>query len=384
MISRPSCASEHSAPHDTQEATTQLPVVSIGGQVINFISAERLVNASNLVKAAGIDRRKLQKILIDCKITDTKRVAGYGSVQGTYISYRDGLKICRHIKLEDDLLRSIAGNVEETAQETVDIHYQPTIPSILIHGQVVYYRPAEKLINATNLLQAARIHRTDLRKILGECGVTNITPLRGKGSVQGSYVTYRDGLKTCKHLGLDHGPLQQVLKEAGEVMDPGDVADTHPETATPPMRIRGRVVYRSKEFINASHLLAIVGNRHVSRTLNGWGIPFVKNITGGPRGTYVSYRNGKRICQLLQLQEDCIEEGQRDDLLSGTVQYVYIRFTLVSTVDKTLGGIVNGKCSLRSIMKRTASKMGMKTGTELEMTKGCSRKRYSRIKVQAP
>ena len=134
-------------------------------------------------------------------------------------------------------------------------------------------------------------------------------------------MTYYDSLKICKHLGLDYGPLQQVLKDAGEVMDPGDMADTHPETEASPMRICGRVVYRSKEFINASHLLAIVGDRHVSRTLHGWGIPFVKNITGGPRGMYVSYSNGKKIRQLLDLQEDSIEEGQRNNLPLTTAKY---------------------------------------------------------------
>ena len=328
MISRLPRASEHSAPHDTQKGIIQLPAVCIRGQVINFISAERLVNASNLVKAAGIDRRKLQKIFIDCKITDTRPVAGVGSVQGTYVSYQDGLKICRHVKLEDDLLRNIAGNVEEKAQEIVNIHYQPTTPSILIHGQVVYHRPAEKLISATNLLKAAGISRTHLRKILGRSGITNITPLPGKGSVAGSYVTYRDGLKICKHMDLDYGPLQEVMKDAEEIMDPGETADTHPETAMRPMQIRGRVVYQSREFINASQLLAIVGNFHVSRTLKRWGIPFVKNIAGGPRGIYVSYSNSKRICQLLDLQEDSIEEGQRDNLPLTTAKYVCIHAPL--------------------------------------------------------
>ena len=151
-ISRLPRSSEHSAPHDTQNRTIQLPPVSIRGQVINFILAERLINVSNLLKAAGIDRRKLQKILIDCKIVDTKPVAGFGSVQGTYITYEDGLRVCGHISLEDDLLRNIMGNVGETAQQIVNACYQPTTPSILIQGQVVYYCPAEKLINATNLL----------------------------------------------------------------------------------------------------------------------------------------------------------------------------------------------------------------------------------------
>ena len=143
----------------------------------------------------------------------------------------------------------------------MDVYYQPITP---------FYRPAEKLINATNLLKAARIRCIDVRKILGKCGVTNITPLPGKGAVAGSYVSYYDGLKICNNSGLDHGPVQEVMKDAEETTDPGEIADTHAETATSPMRIRGRVIYRSKEFINTSHLLAVVGDRHVSRSLKGW------------------------------------------------------------------------------------------------------------------
>ena len=130
-------------------------------------------------------------------------------------------------------------------------------------------------------------------------------------------MTYCDGLKICKHLDLDHSPLQEVMKDAEEIIDP---ADTHPEAAMPPMRIRGRVVYRSKEFINASQLLAIIGNHNVSRKLRGWRIPFTKNTTGEPRGMYVSYENSKRICQLLDLQEDDIEEGQSNELPLSIVE----------------------------------------------------------------
>ena len=80
MISRPPGTSEHSTPHDKQKNTTQLPSVFIRGQAINFISAEGLVNASNLLKAAGIHRKYLPKILMEYKITDIKPVAGFGSI----------------------------------------------------------------------------------------------------------------------------------------------------------------------------------------------------------------------------------------------------------------------------------------------------------------
>ena len=136
---------------------------------------QKLVNASNLVKAAKIERRKLQKILI----TDTKHVRNYSSAQGTHISYQDGMK-CGHVNLKDNLVRIVTGNVEKTAQD-----YQPTTLLILIQGQTIYYCPAEKLINTSNLLQAARIHRINLRKLPGECRITNTTYLQSKGSVQG-------------------------------------------------------------------------------------------------------------------------------------------------------------------------------------------------------
>ena len=54
----------------------------------------------------------------------------------------------------------------------------------------------------------------------------------------------------------------------------------------------------------------------------------MKNITGGPRGIYVSCENGKRICRLLGLQEDCNEEGQSDESPLITAEYVCIHPTL--------------------------------------------------------
>ena len=77
MISRLSYTNEHSVPHNIQKDTTQLPTVFIYDQVINFILTKRLINILNLIKAAKIDRKKLQKILIDYKIMDTKQITGY-------------------------------------------------------------------------------------------------------------------------------------------------------------------------------------------------------------------------------------------------------------------------------------------------------------------
>ena len=226
MVSRPLRTSEHSAPFHTQSNTTQRSAVSIRGQVINFLPAEGLVNASNLLKAAGICKTRLWKTLIDCRITITKPVKGYASAQGTYISYQDGLRLCRHINLEDNLLYNIFGNVANTAQGIMNVHHQLTMPSVFIQGHTVSHRPAEKLISATNLLRAASLGRQNLRKILAKSTVTNIKTLRGPGIAQGSYITYHDGLKLCKYLGLDYSPLEEVIKDAEKTMSSGEMTDT--------------------------------------------------------------------------------------------------------------------------------------------------------------
>ena len=100
------------------------------------------------------------------------------------------------------------------------------MPSVFIQGHTVYHRPAEKLINATNLLRAASIGRQNLRKILAKSTVTNIKTLRGPGIVQGSYITYHDGLELCKYLGLDYSPLEEVIKDAEKTMSSGEMTDT--------------------------------------------------------------------------------------------------------------------------------------------------------------
>jgi hypothetical protein len=73
---------------------------------------------------------------------------------------------------------------------------------------IVHIWPSRSLINATNLLAVRRCPRTQLRNLLANSGIHG-THYRAYG-MQGTYISYDDGLWLCNVLEVSEDRLGQI------------------------------------------------------------------------------------------------------------------------------------------------------------------------------
>lgn len=60
---------------------------------------DQTVNATHLCLAAGLKSQDVRKRLVTCSITSHHAYRGYHALQGTYVTYVDGLTICSELCL---------------------------------------------------------------------------------------------------------------------------------------------------------------------------------------------------------------------------------------------------------------------------------------------
>lgn len=79
---------------------------------------------------------------------------------------------------------------------------------------IVHIWPSKSLINATNLLAVRRCHRSKLNDFLDYTGIQFIL-CRAYG-MQGTYISYDDGLRLCNALEFSKARLNQIKKAMSE------------------------------------------------------------------------------------------------------------------------------------------------------------------------
>ena len=170
-------------------------------QTIRLCPESREINATDILKATG--RKRLKAV---------SKYVRRATRMGTYISYEDARALIRYLDIPETsaitLFQAMEQNQREVKVPVTDTVLKKTRQQT---GGIVHIDPARSIINATNLVNAAGLHRSvlaDLKKDFASC-----TFVRAHGR-QGTYVNYEDGLKLCDRLDLP----KVVVKEA---MDTG-------------------------------------------------------------------------------------------------------------------------------------------------------------------
>jgi hypothetical protein len=211
-------------------------------QVIYICPSRRLINVTQLFKAAGYSRTTLFNKIKELEIT-REVIKGYpAQLQGTYVDYDDYLRYINFLGLDQAIIPHLMkdtaeaepeGREEEVEKEGTNetngvadgaevvedlLLLRPstrkpysrtydqngcTFYPIMISGAVVYLCPAKRLVNATHLIQAAGYHRRDLKKTLDDYQISVAQQVTGHNHIRGSYLIYDDGLAFLQHLGLD-------------------------------------------------------------------------------------------------------------------------------------------------------------------------------------
>jgi hypothetical protein len=80
------------------------------------------VNATQLIRSVGLTRRSLQTQLKNCEITDVTVLKGEPGVQGTYISYTDGRRLCQNLSLNTHPIDALLKDNKRPSEATPSSH----------------------------------------------------------------------------------------------------------------------------------------------------------------------------------------------------------------------------------------------------------------------
>ena len=123
-----------------------------------------------------------------------------------FVSYSDGLALASRLKLPTKQLRDAMNeNVNQISIELSKDEADPTNKEAYL---IVHIWPSRSLINATNLLAVRRCRRTFLPSLLNRGGIHDIH-YRAYG-MQGTYISYADGLRLCNALEFSEARLDQI------------------------------------------------------------------------------------------------------------------------------------------------------------------------------
>jgi hypothetical protein len=123
-----------------------------------------------------------------------------------FVSYSDGLALASRLKLSTKQLRdAMNGNVSQISIELSKGEADATNKEDYL---IVHIWPSKSLINATNLLAVRRCHRILLPSLLDRGGIHGIHH-RAYG-MQGTYISYADGLRLCDALEFSEARLGQI------------------------------------------------------------------------------------------------------------------------------------------------------------------------------
>ncbi|WEW58338.1 hypothetical protein PRK78_003806 [Emydomyces testavorans] len=74
--------------------------ITVRGTVVYICPSQRLINASHLAKAAGFAPYTLRETLVECGISEVRKIIAAPRLRGTFVRYDDAPALCRYLGLE--------------------------------------------------------------------------------------------------------------------------------------------------------------------------------------------------------------------------------------------------------------------------------------------
>lgn len=234
------------------------------------------LNATQILKVAGVDKSKRTKILEREILTGTheKVQGGYGKYQGTWIPYERGLDLCKQYSVFDLLQPLLVFDSTNPGMENTPTKEQAMAAR---RKRVTQYQPlhlappsTSSVLTFTNPLQVSGGFNTPLSHLASEA-LTNLgkaTRLESQPDSAGAI--YSDDLVSARHtmsmpvnsenvLGSPEGPLNKKQKQEHPTLIPDDNFEIDeeliPESSTP---LEPLEVLSTPNFENSKQLITQV------------------------------------------------------------------------------------------------------------------------------
>ncbi|KAL1952497.1 hypothetical protein VTO42DRAFT_5183 [Malbranchea cinnamomea] len=146
-------------------------------------------------------------------------------VYGTLVDFSAALPIIKELGLVLAVRKATGFSETPKMQEYRGKKYFPAT----IGGNekaILYFCPEDQRVNASRLLEAGGKRRALKDEVLKQCGIRDVLQVRGHPKLQGCYITYADGRKLCRFLGLEvpdairgHDGEKEFLKEVNTGAD---------------------------------------------------------------------------------------------------------------------------------------------------------------------
>ncbi|OAA68218.1 Protein kinase-like domain protein [Niveomyces insectorum RCEF 264] len=313
---------------DTGGNTTHDCVV-IQGHRVRVDAANGLLDFLEICAAAKTDFYTRRTCL---HMAETRGVLVSKQSGQPWIRFKDAFFLCERLGLSTESLLSLPGAQAEVPNRRKNYFLLPgSLPPdydvLWWNKEPIFYRPADRQVNATRLVQSLGQKRNYAAHMLARHPELEKTRTRRERAfLQGFYVAMEDALRLCISNDLHVGPIRHILADCGigvadlpaeEEEDSGCVA----RKLKLPRGYRqltwdGRpIVYvPQQQTVNATHLLASLGlARHkLPAYFNKWpDVP--KTVRKGKtlHGTYMSVDNATHLCRHFDLDMDCIKELRR-------------------------------------------------------------------------
>ena len=185
-------------------SASQFFCVKIQEIEISIHKADTWVNATHLLNAAKVDRRKSRrsKILSGHKY---QVVRGYWRHQGTYVPLDTALALCRSYGLQRFM---------EPLQKITSMTHEPVAPKYfgVSNGRHSVSVRDDGYVNLTQILQVVGKNRSEVAAELKEWKkVPRFDIVRGRSDVQGTYIEFPEAIKICEEYEL--GFVEAGLKK---------------------------------------------------------------------------------------------------------------------------------------------------------------------------
>lgn len=174
-------------------------------QEIRFRNASSLICATDLIKASSKRGWPTSSILGPYETLINNK-------HGVFVSYPDGLALASRLKLPTEQLRDAMN--ENISRISIEISKDEAEAIDKEASLIVHIWPSRSLINATNLLAVRRCCRTQLPDLLAGSGIHVIHC--GAYRMQGTYISYADGLRLCNALEFSEvrlGHIRNAMRE---------------------------------------------------------------------------------------------------------------------------------------------------------------------------
>lgn len=168
-------------------------------QVVSLRAQSRLICATDLIKASS-KRRWPASLILGCYELTVR------NKNEAFVSYSDGLALASRLKLPTERLKDAMN--ENVSQISIELSKDEVDATNKEAYLIVHIWPSKSLINATNLLAVRGCRRTRLPSLLDRAGIHGIH-YRAYG-MQGTYISYADGLRLCNALEFSEAGLDQI------------------------------------------------------------------------------------------------------------------------------------------------------------------------------